>query len=326
MKIADFGLANFYNSRNRQPLTSRVVTLWYRAPELLLGSTNYGTYIDMWSVGCVFAELFVGRPILKGRTEVEQLHKIFKMCGTPTEEYWTKTRHPLAAMFRPQCTYESSLRERCKELPKSVVDLLGELLCVEPEKRASANFALQAEYFYTKPYACDPASMAKYPPNKEMDAKSREASRRKKVMGRVRSSGGLKNPRKVNKAVPDGGSYYSRSRESVGPNTSYNNTMSQMTETLSLANSISTLSTQTSDGSFMYATKKQTLEKRHSLQRLDSLYSSEVYKPLELSLERKEKERFRHMGPMLIQSRRQNEYYTRDGVRRSRFFRDSDFL
>ncbi|KAL4568522.1 hypothetical protein LXL04_024136 [Taraxacum kok-saghyz] len=178
LKIADFGLANFYNSRNRQPLTSRVVTLWYRAPELLLGSTNYGTYIDMWSVGCVFAELFVGRPILKGRTEVEQLHKIFKMCGTPTEEYWTKTRHPHAAMFRPQCTYESSLRERCKELPRSVVDLLGELLCVEPEKRASANFALQAEYFYTKPYACDPASMPKYPPNKEMDAKSREASRR----------------------------------------------------------------------------------------------------------------------------------------------------
>lgn len=68
LKIADFGLANF--AASRQPLTSRVVTLWYRPPELLLGSTNYGTNVDMWSVGCVFAELFMGRPILKGRTEV----------------------------------------------------------------------------------------------------------------------------------------------------------------------------------------------------------------------------------------------------------------
>lgn len=68
LKIADFGLANFVASR--QPLTSRVVTLWYRPPELFLGSTSYGTYVDLWSVGCVFAELFIGRPILKGRTEV----------------------------------------------------------------------------------------------------------------------------------------------------------------------------------------------------------------------------------------------------------------
>lgn len=73
LKIADFGLANFFNTKNRQPLTNRVVTLWYRPPELLLGSTSYGTYVDMWSVGCVFAELYVGRPILKGRTEVRTI-------------------------------------------------------------------------------------------------------------------------------------------------------------------------------------------------------------------------------------------------------------
>lgn len=70
LKIADFGLANFCSSVYRQPLTSRVVTLWYRPPELLLGSTDYGASVDLWSVGCVFAELLVGRPILKGRTEV----------------------------------------------------------------------------------------------------------------------------------------------------------------------------------------------------------------------------------------------------------------
>lgn len=70
LKVADFGLANYVNSGHRQPLTSRVVTLWYRPPELLLGSTDYGPAVDLWSVGCVFAELLVGKPILQGRTEV----------------------------------------------------------------------------------------------------------------------------------------------------------------------------------------------------------------------------------------------------------------
>lgn len=75
LKVADFGLANFYSSGHRQPLTSRVVTLWYRPPELLLGSTDYGVSVDLWSVGCVFAELILGKPILQGRTEVITLLK-----------------------------------------------------------------------------------------------------------------------------------------------------------------------------------------------------------------------------------------------------------
>lgn len=70
LKVADFGLANFCNLGRKQPLTSRVVTLWYRPPELLLGSTEYGASVDLWSVGCVFGELLTGKPILQGRTEV----------------------------------------------------------------------------------------------------------------------------------------------------------------------------------------------------------------------------------------------------------------
>lgn len=70
LKIGDFGLANFYEPDQKQPLTSRVVTLWYRAPELLLGATEYGPAIDLWSVGCILAELFAGKPIMPGRTEV----------------------------------------------------------------------------------------------------------------------------------------------------------------------------------------------------------------------------------------------------------------
>lgn len=70
LKMGDFGLANFFDSEKKQPLTSRVVTLWYRPPELLLGSTDYEPSVDLWSVGCVFAEMFLQKPILQGRTEV----------------------------------------------------------------------------------------------------------------------------------------------------------------------------------------------------------------------------------------------------------------
>lgn len=70
LKIADFGLATFYRPEQNVPLTSRVVTLWYRPPELLLGATNYGVAVDLWSAGCILAELLAGKPIMPGRTEV----------------------------------------------------------------------------------------------------------------------------------------------------------------------------------------------------------------------------------------------------------------
>ncbi|KAL8546002.1 hypothetical protein ACS0TY_005927 [Phlomoides rotata] len=178
LKIADFGLANFMKPKIKQPLTSRVVTLWYRPPELLLGSTSYGEAVDLWSVGCVFAELFIGRPLLKGRTEVEQLHKIFKLCGTPPDDYWKSSGLTLASMFKPQQPYETTLRERCKEFPKSAVSLIETFLSFEPHNRGTASSALASKYFNTKPYACDPSSMPKYPPNKEIDAKYRDQVKR----------------------------------------------------------------------------------------------------------------------------------------------------
>ncbi|XP_042503101.1 protein IMPAIRED IN BABA-INDUCED STERILITY 1-like isoform X2 [Macadamia integrifolia] len=201
VKIADFGLANFCSSRHRQPLTSRVVTLWYRPPELLLGSTNYGASVDLWSVGCVFAELLIGKPILQGRTEVEQLHKIFKLCGSPPDEYWKKSKLPHATIFKPQHPYESCLQATLKDFPTTVVNLIENLLAVEPYKRVTASSALASEYFTTKPYACDPSSLPKYPPNKEIDAKSREDMRRKKAGGRVRGSEGKRKPTRISKAL-----------------------------------------------------------------------------------------------------------------------------
>jgi cyclin-dependent kinase 12/13 len=70
LRIADFGLASFFDPNNKHPMTSRVVTLWYRPPELLLGATDYGVSIDLWSAGCILAELLAGKPIMPGRTEV----------------------------------------------------------------------------------------------------------------------------------------------------------------------------------------------------------------------------------------------------------------
>lgn len=222
VKIADFGLANFLASKSRQPLTNRVVTMWYRPPELLLGSTDYGTYVDMWSVGCVFAELFMGRPILKGRTEVEQLHKIFMLCGTPPDDYWTNSALPLATMFKPRHAYESSLREKFEELPKSAVSLIQTLLSVEPDKRGTATSALESEYFKIKPYACDPASLPKYPPSKEMDAKFREETHRKKGGGgRVRVSGASRSLRRGQKTMQEQTTFYEVSTENQARRSAY---------------------------------------------------------------------------------------------------------
>ncbi|KAK7381273.1 hypothetical protein VNO78_33844 [Psophocarpus tetragonolobus] len=204
LKIGDFGLANTISTNSKQHLTSRVVTLWYRPPELLMGSTNYGVSVDLWSVGCVFAELFLGKPILKGRTEVEQLHKIFKLCGSPPEEFWKKTKLPHATMFKPQANYESSLQERCSDFPISAVGLLETLLSIDPSNRGTASSALMSEYFSTKPYACNPSSLPKYPPSKEMDVKSMEDSSRKKTGGKMREvATSRRQQRGVSKALQD---------------------------------------------------------------------------------------------------------------------------
>ncbi|KAK1310054.1 putative serine/threonine-protein kinase [Acorus calamus] len=193
LKIADFGLATVFHPNQTQPLTSRVVTLWYRPPELLLGATEYGVAVDMWSTGCILAELLAGKPIMPGRTEVEQMHKIFKLCGSPSEEYWKKSKLPHATIFKPQHPYRRIVAETFKNFPPSALALLDVLLAIEPDGRGSASSALNSDFFTTKPFACDPSSLPKYPPSKELDAKLRdEEARRQKaaaVQGRGSESG-----------------------------------------------------------------------------------------------------------------------------------------
>lgn len=179
LKIADFGLASFFDPEQHQLLTSRVVTLWYRPPELLLGATDYGVAVDLWSAGCILAELYSGKPIMPGRTEVEQLHKIFKLCGSPTDDYWRKAKLPHTTIFKPQQPYPRCLAETYKDFPAPALALMEVLLSVDPADRGTAKSALKSNFFAANPLPCDPSTLPKYPPSKEFDAKVRDEEARR---------------------------------------------------------------------------------------------------------------------------------------------------
>nr|GME04763.1 probable serine/threonine-protein kinase At1g54610 [Ipomoea batatas]GME18339.1 probable serine/threonine-protein kinase At1g54610 [Ipomoea batatas] len=193
LKIADFGLANFFNPAKPRPLTNRVVTLWYRAPELLLGATEYGAGIDLWSAGCLMAEMFAGRPIMPGRTEVEQLHKIFKLCGTPSNDYWAKTR--ILTTFRPPYAYKSNMTDAFRHFPASSLGLLFVLLALDPAHRGTAASALKNQFFHTSPLACDLSELpviCKEHPEAEFkyERRRQKASRQRSQSQKERSSKG----------------------------------------------------------------------------------------------------------------------------------------
>lgn len=85
MKLGDFGLARMYGTPKSR-LSPQAITLWYKPPELLFGASEYSAAADMWSVGCIFAQLLLRRPFLQGnQTDLSQLEQIFSVFGTPTE-------------------------------------------------------------------------------------------------------------------------------------------------------------------------------------------------------------------------------------------------
>jgi len=153
--------------------TNRVITLWYRPPELLLGATSYGPAIDMWSAGCILAELLYKKPIFPGKNEINQLELIFKLCGTPTESTWPNVSKLPWYKFRPKKFYKPRLREVFKDFPLKALDLVERLLCLDPEQRISASEALDHDYFWTDPMPCDPSSLPKYQPSHEYQTKRR---------------------------------------------------------------------------------------------------------------------------------------------------------
>ncbi|XP_026215254.1 cyclin-dependent kinase 6 [Anabas testudineus] len=141
IKIADFGLARIYTFNIA--LTPGVVTLWYRAPEVLLNSV-YMSSVDMWSAGCIFAELFLLRPLFQGYSEVQQLQKIFEVIGLPDEEDWPKDS-PLA--YSVNLAPKGSCINLLPNLGPDESDLLAQCLAFGPNRRISAAKALAHPFF-----------------------------------------------------------------------------------------------------------------------------------------------------------------------------------
>src|SRR5271154_3529624 len=150
LKLGDFGLARAFGIPVNT-FSNEVVTLWYRAPDVLLGSRTYNTSIDIWSAGCIMAEMYTGRPLFPGTTNDDQLAKIFRLMGTPTERTWPgisqfseyKTTFPAFAT--------QSLHAILPQVDALGLDLLGKMLQLRPEMRISASEALRHAWFQDLP-------------------------------------------------------------------------------------------------------------------------------------------------------------------------------
>lgn len=182
LQIADFGLARPYDDPPPQPgkgngeatrdYTTLVVTRWYRPPELLLQLKRYTPAIDMWGVGCVFGEMFRGRPILPGNSDINQAQLIFDLMGSPTEENmpgWSSL---------PGCDGVQSFQYRKKTLPQVFGDqgpifisLLDELLKLDWRKRYNATDALEHPYFKSTPLPAKPSEIPQFQESHELDRK-----------------------------------------------------------------------------------------------------------------------------------------------------------
>jgi serine/threonine protein kinase len=159
IKIGDFGLARFITPSNqKKKYTNRVVTLWYRAPELILGSKNYGPEIDIWSVGCVFSELLKGIPPFKGKDEINQMEKICEKLGTPTDNNWKEAKNlPGYLQYCPKTIYPNVFNndyKDCEYANRTCLNLLSRMLKLNPKERITVKDALNHEFFNESPKMC----------------------------------------------------------------------------------------------------------------------------------------------------------------------------
>jgi serine/threonine protein kinase len=168
LKLADFGLARtFYQDAN---LTQNVVTLWYRAPELLLGATTYTCSIDCWAIGCTLGELLLQRPILPGDNEMDQLFRIFGLVGCPNTRIWPEVEDlPLIRQGKIDLRVErekypyNNIKVLLPALGEEGFLMLNQLLAYDPKKRLSCEECLQHDYFYSPPYPKEFELMPTFP-------------------------------------------------------------------------------------------------------------------------------------------------------------------
>jgi cyclin-dependent kinase 10 len=171
LKIADFGLARKF--KHNQPMTPRVVTLWYRSPELLLGTSDYETKIDMWSAGCIFAELLLSKPLLPGNTEQQQLELISSLLGklvisingigSPENVWPDYHKLPLAKTLVIPTQEYSNLSDVFALYSPGAKDILLGLLVYDPKKRWSVKQTFKSFYWDEQPRMCDKLMLPSFP-------------------------------------------------------------------------------------------------------------------------------------------------------------------
>ncbi|KAI8987018.1 kinase-like domain-containing protein, partial [Pilobolus umbonatus] len=167
LKIADFGLAREWGDPAIQ-MTSQVVTRWYRSPELLFGAREYSYAVDIWAVGCIFAELMLRTPYLAGESDMDQLTKIFHALGTPTEADWPgMTSLPDFIQFKS--FPKVPLRQYFTAAGSDALSLLEQMLVFDPNKRWTAEECLSHSYFRNTPLATAPNKLPRIRREEEVE-------------------------------------------------------------------------------------------------------------------------------------------------------------
>ena len=182
LQIADFGLARPYDDEPPQPgkgngvahrtYTTIVVTRWYRPPELLLQLRYYTPAIDIWGVGCIFGEMFKKRPILPGNSDLNQLHLIFELMGSPNEENmpgWNGLPGCGSDGVKSFQHRHSTLSTNFRDNGSLFISLMSELLKLDWRKRINAMDALKHPYFQTEPLPSKPQDIPQFQESHELD-------------------------------------------------------------------------------------------------------------------------------------------------------------
>ncbi|KAK8738580.1 hypothetical protein OTU49_003949 [Cherax quadricarinatus] len=151
------------------PMTPQVVTLWYRAPELLFQAKTQTTGVDMWAAGCILGELLLHKPLLPGKSEIEQINLIINLLGTPNDTIWPDFSQ-LAAIenFTLKSQPYNNLKTKFPVLSPSGQRLLNFLFMYDPKRRATAEECLKSSYFKENPLPCDPRMMPTFPQHRNL--------------------------------------------------------------------------------------------------------------------------------------------------------------